>query len=225
MKNYLKQLLRNLYNLILRRKNIIIGQNVLYNQKTVFEDHIRINTNTHIYDTHIGRGTYIGENGVINSAYIGRFCSIGSDVRIVTGNHPVHTWVSMHPAFFSVKKQAGFTFVKDEKWKGKKYIDDTGFECMIGNDVWICDRVTILPGLKITDGCVLAAGSVITKDTEPYGIYAGVPAKKIDQRFESDTIVRILKSQWWYWSMEQLRQNADMFETVGEFVKLKDNSR
>ncbi len=61
-----------------------------------------------------------------------------------------------------------------------------GFEetrpIIIGNDVWIGSRVTILPGVHVGDGCVLAAGSVITKDTPPNTIVAGNPAKVVKQR-------------------------------------------
>lgn len=61
-----------------------------------------------------------------------------------------------------------------------------GFEgvrpVIIGNDVWIGSRVTILPGVHIGDGCILAAGSVITKDAPPNTIIAGNPAKVVKQR-------------------------------------------
>lgn len=62
----------------------------------------------------------------------------------------------------------------------------------IGNDVWIGDRVTILPGVKIGTGSVLASGSVITKDVEPYSVVAGVPAKIIKKR--TDTITKNVRS-------------------------------
>ena len=52
----------------------------------------------------------------------------------------------------------------------------------IGNDVWIGYDVKIMPGVTIADGCVIAAGAVVTNDTEPYSVYAGVPAKKISER-------------------------------------------
>lgn len=52
----------------------------------------------------------------------------------------------------------------------------------IGNDVWIGSRVTILPGVHIGDGVVVGAGSIVTKDLQPYAIYAGNPAKLIRLR-------------------------------------------
>ena len=63
---------------------------------------------------------------------------------------------------------------------------DQGFEperpVVIGNDVWIGDRVTILPGVKIGDGCILAAGAVVSKDMPPYSVCGGVPARVIRNR-------------------------------------------
>lgn len=55
-------------------------------------------------------------------------------------------------------------------------------QTIIGNDVWIGGRVIILPGKIIADGVIVAAGSVVTKNLEPYGIYGGNPAKLIKSR-------------------------------------------
>ena len=52
----------------------------------------------------------------------------------------------------------------------------------IGNDVWICDRVTILPGVRVGDGSILAAGTVVTRDVPPYAVVGGVPARVIRYR-------------------------------------------
>lgn len=59
---------------------------------------------------------------------------------------------------------------------------ETSLGIVIGNDVWLGTGVRVLDGIHIADGCVIAAGAVLTKSTEPFGIYAGVPAKKISSR-------------------------------------------
>ena len=56
----------------------------------------------------------------------------------------------------------------------------------ISDDVWVGYGSIILSGIKIGQGSIIAAGSVVTKDVEPYSIYAGVPAKKVKDRFSSD---------------------------------------
>ena len=53
---------------------------------------------------------------------------------------------------------------------------------IVENFVWIGPRVIVLPGVTIKEGCVIAAGAVVTKSTEPFGIYAGVPAQRIGER-------------------------------------------
>ena len=67
---------------------------------------------------------------------------------------------------------------------------EQGFEeerpVVIGNDVWIGDRVIILPGVHVGDGSILAAGAVVTKDVPPYAIVGGVPAKLIRMRKNDD---------------------------------------
>lgn len=58
-------------------------------------------------------------------------------------------------------------------------------EVNIGDDVWVGYGAIVLSGVNIASGCIIAAGSIVTKDTEPYGIYAGSPAKRLGDRFES----------------------------------------
>jgi len=57
-----------------------------------------------------------------------------------------------------------------------------GKEVVIEDYVWIGARAMILPGVTLSKGCVVAAGSVVTKDVPPYTIVAGVPAQKIGER-------------------------------------------
>lgn len=61
------------------------------------------------------------------------------------------------------------------------------YKTFVGNDVWIGYGAIIIAGVKIGNGAIIAAGSVVTKDVEPYSIYGGVPAKKIKERFESES--------------------------------------
>ena len=67
--------------------------------------------------------------------------------------------------------------------------------------------VSILPGVYIGDGAVIAAGAVVTKDVEPYAIVGGVPAKVIRYRFSPKEIYILLKIKWWDWSNEKIARN------------------
>jgi putative colanic acid biosynthesis acetyltransferase WcaF len=59
------------------------------------------------------------------------------------------------------------------------------FPMRLGAYSWICARAAVNPGVNVGDGAILALGSVATKDLEPFGIYAGVPARKVKERLRS----------------------------------------
>lgn len=75
----------------------------------------------------------------------------------------------------------------------------------IGNDVWIGTNVTILPGVNIENGAIIAAGAVVNKDVPAYSIVGGVPAKVIKYRFPQDVINVLLKEEWWTWSDDEIK--------------------
>lgn len=81
---------------------------------------------------------------------------------------------------------------------------------IIGNDVWIGYRATILSGVKIGDGAVVGAMAVVTKDVEPYCIVAGNPARTIGKRFDDDTIRKLLEIKWWDWPIEKINANLEV---------------
>lgn len=111
--------------------------------------------------TSLGDYSGIGINARIHGeCTIGDHVMMGPDVVVITRNH----------AFDRTDIPMMFQGFEEEK------------PVVIGNDVWIGERVIILPGVRVGDGAILAAGSVVTKDVEPYSIVAGVPAKTIKVR-------------------------------------------
>lgn len=76
---------------------------------------------------------------------------------------------------------------------------------IIENDVWLGARTMVLAGVTIHTGAVIGAGSVVTKDVGPYEIWAGNPARFIRKRFDDDTIDKLLKTRWWDFSDDILR--------------------
>lgn len=173
----------------------------------VFHGYNRLGKHTS-FTGELGLGSYIGENCHINAG-IGRFCSIGNNVCTVSGTHPADKFVSTCPSFYSTGKQNNLSFVQHTIFNEHVYADtDKQLPVLIGNDVWVGFGATILPGVRIADGAIIAAGAVVTKDVPPYSIVGGVPAKPIRMRFESETIEFLLNFKWWDKPLEWLHENA-----------------
>ena len=94
---------------------------------------------------------------------------------------------------------------------------------VIGNDVWLGYRSTILPGVTIGDGAIIGMGSVVTKDVPPYSIVGGNPAKVIKLRFEPDEIETLLELSWWDWPLEKITENIN-YLTSRSLIDLRNLS-
>lgn len=161
----------------------------------------------------IGRFSYLsGPSTVINDTHIGKFCSLALGVKIGLDEHD-YNLVSTHPFLYS-SKYGKFVDVKNSiQKKGKTIIED---------DVWIGAGSIILKGIKISKGAVIAAGSVVTKDVEPYSIYAGVPAKMIKKRFDDETIKKLLKIDWCTMDDIKIKESLQSFYKVKDFIRQHD---
>ncbi|MEO1486680.1 MAG: CatB-related O-acetyltransferase, partial [Bacteroidota bacterium] len=89
----------------------------------------------------------------------------------------------------------------------------------IGNDVWIGAQVTILDGVKIGDGAIIASGALVNRDVPPYSIWGGVPAKEIKKRFDEHVIERLLAIKWWDKEYSWLKDNANTFTDINTFLE------
>ena len=82
-------------------------------------------------------------------------------------------------------------------------------DTVIGNDVWIGYEAVIMPGVKVGDGAIIAAKSVVVGDVPPYTIFGGNPAKYLRQRFDDQVIQALLEVAWWNWDIEKITRNLD----------------
>ena len=161
----------------------------------------------------LGDYSYISADSHINFTAIGKFTCIGPEVKIGLGTHPTSVFVSVHPAFYSGKGRLGKTFADREYFKEFQ-------RSYIGNDVWIGNNATILPGIKIGDGAIIGTNSLVTTDVEPYTIVGGNPAKEIRKRFDEETIQLLLALKWWDWDIQKITDNLDVI-THGNISELK----
>ncbi|MFZ7121510.1 MAG: CatB-related O-acetyltransferase [Eubacteriaceae bacterium] len=173
---------------------VIIMHNSVIHNNCIIEDYSYINTNT-----------------VVGYAHIGKFCSIGCNCQIGIHNHPIN-YVSTSP----------YTYGKDNIFDEPSFYEDFQNKTIVGNDCWIGSNVIIMQGVKIGDGAIIAAGSVVTKNVEPYGIVAGVPSKLINKRFDQPEIDYLLKLKWWDMDIDNIKKYKDMFinkENWFSFIK------
>jgi virginiamycin A acetyltransferase len=94
---------------------------------------------------------------------------------------------------------------------------------MVENDEWIGFGVTIMPGVKIGNGAIIATKTVVTKDVESYSIVGGNPAKEIRKRFSKENINTLQEIKWWDWPIEKITENTHNL-TGDNIEKLKENA-
>ena len=156
----------------------------------------------------MGEGSY-GEPAVISFSpvnatlphlVIGRYCSIAEGVTIlVNADHNVG-WVSTYP----MRIKFGLPGANSDG-----HPSTTG-PVVVGNDVWIGYGATVLGGVRIGDGAVVGAGSVVARDVPPYTIVAGNPAREIKRRFDDTTIAQLLDLKWWDLDHDSVTDLADL---------------
>ncbi len=130
---------------------------------------------------------------------IGKFCMIATDVVfIMNGANHLTDAVTTYPF-------AAFGDAWSGAMEGKSYPHKGN--TVIGNDVWIGNGATIMTGLQIGDGAIIAAKSLVTKDVEPYTIVGGNPAQEIRKRFSEKKIKELLEISWWDWPIEKITKN------------------
>ncbi|MBU1362388.1 MAG: CatB-related O-acetyltransferase [Gammaproteobacteria bacterium] len=129
--------------------------------------------------------------------HVGAYCSIALNVQILLGGHHHSEWLTTYPFSSMVPGD----------------IPPCSFsrgDVVIGNDVWLCSNTIVLSGVTIGDGAIVSAGSVVTKDVEPYSIVAGNPAQHVRWRFDPVTRAALLETAWWTWPAEEVSRVAPM---------------
>ena len=163
----------------------------------------------------IGRYSYGSINTFTASpnTKMGAFCSLGNNVVLGHGKHPMN-YLSTSPYFYF----ENLGYKNPEQVAHEEFWDLEPIE--IGNDVWIGDGVFVKNGVKIGDGAILGARAVVTKDVPPYAIVVGSPAKILRYRFDEETIKTLLELKWWELDDEIIKQIPyDDINKAIEFIK------
>jgi phosphonate metabolism protein (transferase hexapeptide repeat family) len=170
-------------------------------------------------DVTLGDFSYIERHSEAIYADIGKFCSIASNARINALEHPMER-LTTHKLSYRPNEYFFFQGV-DQEFRSRRQ----NKRVSIGHDVWIGDGAVIMPGLSIGDGAVIGANAVVTKDVEPYAVYAGVPAKLLKWRFQEGIRERLLALKWWDWPHETLADAIPDIQSlpIEEFLEIWEN--
>lgn len=165
-----------------------------------------------VVESVLGDYSYLAGDNQVIYANIGKFCSIASGVRINPGNHPMERVTQHHMTY----RRAAFGFGEDDpnffEWRRSHTVN-------IGHDVWIGHNAILMPGVSVGTGAVIGSGAVVTHDVAPYQIVVGVPAKALRFRFPAQIIDGLLRTMWWDWTSERLRERLLEMNDVERFVE------
>lgn len=185
---------------VVKRANIVVGDYTYYDDPDgaeKFEEHV-----THHYD-------FLGDRLVI-----GKFCAIARGIEFVMNgaNHRMRS-VTTYP--FNIMGGGWEKFspkLKDLPFKG---------DTVVGNDVWIGQNVTVMPGVHIGDGAIIAANSVVVKDVPAYCVAGGNPCRVIRKRFDDGLTEYLLSLKWWDWAAEKIFCNMEAL-CSGDLEKIRN---
>nr|WP_042187127.1 CatB-related O-acetyltransferase [Kibdelosporangium sp. MJ126-NF4]CTQ90951.1 Chloramphenicol acetyltransferase (EC 2.3.1.28) [Kibdelosporangium sp. MJ126-NF4] len=147
---------------------------------------------------------------------IGKFCALARGIRFIMGaaNHR-RNGVSTYP----FPMFGGDWLEHMPLFAARDFPGDT----VIGNDVWLGYDVTVLPGVRIGHGAIVAAKSVVAADIPPYAIAGGNPATVIRSRFAAAEVAELLRLAWWDWPIDVISEHipAIMGGSVRELAAVR----
>ncbi|WP_369759653.1 Vat family streptogramin A O-acetyltransferase [Thiomicrorhabdus sp. Kp2] len=175
-------------------KNYISSKNIVVGDYTYYDDPEgpeRFESNVLYHFPFIG-----------DKLLIGKFCAIAKDVKFIMNgaNHKISGFSTYPFQIFGNGWEKVMPKEGDLPHKG---------DTEIGNDVWIGYEATIMPGIKIGNGAIIASKSVVVSDVPSYCVVGGNPAKVIKYRFDESTINELLEIAWWDWSEEKITENLE----------------
>lgn len=166
-----------------------------------------IDRDSYIVQAEIQSGINFRPKAGCHCIAIGKGCSLADGITLIIDiNHD-----------YKAVSQGCLRFLKGIDHRDKIQRKGT---VIIQNDVWVGHGATIMAGTTLRNGCVVAAGAVVTKDVPPYAIVGGNPARILRYRFDADTIEALQQIAWWDWPEEyQTACREDFTLPVEEFVR------
>ncbi len=189
-------------------KNVISNPNIIVGDYTYYDDPED--------SENFERNVLYHFNFIGDKLIIGKFCALSREIKFIMNgaNHQLSGFSTYPFEIFG----CGWERLNQQSHK-YPFKGDT----VIGNDVWIGYEALIMPGVKIGDGAVIAAKSIVTNDVPPYTIVGGNPAKVIRQRFSDEIIMALLAIAWWNWDIAKITRNLE--HIVGADIEALQNQK
>lgn len=175
-------------------KNTVTNPNIMIGDYTYYDDP----EDSENFERHVlYHYPFIGDKLII-----GKFCALAQGVKFIMNgaNHKLSGFSTYPFQIFGNGWEQVMPQPGELPFKG---------DTVVGNDVWIGYESTVMPGVTIADGAIVAAKSVVVSNVPPYTIVGGNPAKIIRQRFADEVIAALLELAWWDWSIETISQNLE----------------
>jgi virginiamycin A acetyltransferase len=192
-------------------KNVVKNPNIIIGDYTYYDDFENVENFEKNVKYHFD---FIGDKLII-----GKFCMIASDVKFIMNgaNHLTKSLTAYPFAIFG----NGWENAMDTRSYPQKG------DIKVGNDVWIGYNATIMAGVAIGDGAIIATNATVIKDVEPYSIVGGNPANEIKKRFSKDKIAKLLELKWWNWDIEKITKNLQSLtdNNIEKLIEYKNESR
>lgn len=165
-----------------------------------------INRYSTVLRSEVGGYLTVGLFSFVSDAVVGRYVSIGSRVSVGAFSHPLDSFTTNEIGHRDTRKFFSETLFVD----GETPVSARE-ETSIESDVYVGDNAVVLSGVTLGVGCVVGAGSVVTKDVSPYSVVVGNPARHIKYRFGVAARNSLLKSRWWEYSVSELKKNGLLY--------------
>ena len=182
----------NHYQRLCFLKNIITNPNIIVGDYTYYDDFKDVYNFERNVKYHFD---FIGDKLII-----GKFCMIASGVTFIMNgaNHKMDGITAYPFNIFGNGWEKVTPKMEELPFKG---------DTVVGNDVWIGSNATIMPGVHIGDGAIIATNATVSRDVAPYSIVGGNPAKEIRKRFSAEKIEELLELKWWDWKIDRITEN------------------
>ncbi|MBN2234111.1 MAG: Vat family streptogramin A O-acetyltransferase [Opitutales bacterium] len=186
-------------------KNVVRNPNIIIGDYTYYDDPV---DSRNFERNVLYHYPFMGDKLII-----GKFCAIARDVKFIMNgaNHKMDAFTTYPFSIFSNGWEKVMPSMDELPYKG---------DTVIQNDVWIGYDATIMPGIQIGNGSIIASKSVVVRDVEPYSIVGGNPAKLIRRRFRDEVIDLLQELRWWDWPIEKITDHLPIL-TSNDFTQLK----